>query len=107
MNILLLQQVRGNEALLIEEMSRYKKQFEAVRDAKTHELDTFWLRKVGLLQGACTSQFSYTSIVPILQTGKAVLAVVMTVKDGEAPQFWRGMNLEVSMPTGLCSNNAG
>ena len=45
-------------------------------------MGTFWLRK----------------------TGKAVLAVLLTVKPDGEPTFWRGMNVEVSMPTGtLCA----
>lgn len=53
-----------------------------VCDASVRELESFWLRK----------------------TGKAVLAVLVTQKPGEDPVFWRGMNCEVSMPTGtLCA----
>ncbi|KAL1527955.1 hypothetical protein AB1Y20_009326 [Prymnesium parvum] len=67
---------------LVREMASYKRQFEAVRDANSHELESFWLRK----------------------TGKAVVAVLVTQKPGEAPVFWRGLNVEVSMPTGtLCA----
>lgn len=79
------------ERALVDEMIRYKRQFEAVRDSQKHELDTFWLRK----------------------TGKVVLAVVVTKKAGGSGEpgatadeltFWRGMNIEVSMPTGtLCA----
>jgi hypothetical protein len=43
---------------LVDEMVRYKRQFEAVRDSNEHELGSFWLRK----------------------TGKAVLAVLLTVR---------------------------
>lgn len=68
---------------LVEDMMRYKRQFEAIRDCQSHELETFWLRK----------------------TGKAVLAVLLTTKAEYSKQaFWRGLNLEVSMPTGtLCA----
>jgi len=68
---------------LAAEMMSYKRQFEAVRDAEEHELESFWLRK----------------------TGKAVLAVLVTQKAGDLqPVYWRGMNIEVSMPTGtLCA----
>jgi len=67
---------------LVQEMIRYKRQFEAVRESNEHELGTFWLRK----------------------TGKAVLAVLLTVKPDGQPTYWRGMNVEVSMPTGtLCA----
>lgn len=62
---------------LVREMASYKRQFEAVRDANSHELESFWLRK----------------------TGKAVVAVLVTQKPGEAPVFWRGLNVEVSIPT--------
>ena len=67
---------------LVDEMIRYKRQFEAVRDSDHHELGSFWLRK----------------------TGKAVLAVLLTRKPDGSPTYWRGMNVEVSMPTGtLCA----
>ena len=67
---------------LVDEMVRYKRQFEAVRDSDTHELTTFWLRK----------------------TGKAVLAVLLTRSPDGKVTYWRGLNLEVSMPTGtLCA----
>jgi len=67
---------------LVEEMVRYKRQFEAVRDADSHELGTFWLRK----------------------TGKAVLAVLLTRRPDGTVYYWRGLNVEVSMPTGtLCA----
>ena len=67
---------------LVDEMIRYKRQFEAVRDSEEHELGTFWLRK----------------------TGKAVLAVLLTRKPDGTVTYWRGMNVEVSMPTGtLCA----
>lgn len=63
-------------------MVRYKRQFEAVRDSADHELGSFWLRK----------------------TGKAVLAVLYTRRADGTTRFWRGMNVEVSMPTGtLCA----
>ena len=86
--------LRGIESLLAEEMIAYKRQFEHVRDREkqvdsddmpmdTHELSSFWLRK----------------------TRKAVLAVLAAQKPGEdKPTFYRGMNVEVSMPTGsLCA----
>ena len=67
---------------IVEEMVRYKRQFEAVRDSNEHELGSFWLRK----------------------TGKAVLAVLLTRKPDGTYTYWRGMNVEVSMPTGtLCA----
>jgi len=53
-----------------------------VRDSEAHELSSFWLRK----------------------TGKAVLAVLLTKKADGTVNYWRGMNVEVSMPTGtLCA----
>ena len=71
-----------NEKGLVDEMIRYKRQFEAVRDSDEHELGSFWLRK----------------------TGKAVLAVLLTRKPDGTATYWRGMNVEVSMPTGtLCA----
>ena len=67
---------------LVDEMVRYKRQFEAVRDSGAHELASFWLRK----------------------TGKAVLGVLVTRKADGTYTYWRGMNVEVSMPTGtLCA----
>lgn len=60
------------ERNLVKEMVTYKRQFEAVRDASSHELESFWLRK----------------------TGKAVVAVLVTQKPGEPPVFWRGLNVE-------------
>ena len=72
----------NDDKLLVEEMVKYKRQFEAIRDAQSHELDSFWLRK----------------------TGKAVLAVLLTRKPDGSCTYWRGMNVEVSMPTGtLCA----
>lgn len=56
--------------------------FLAAAAADHHELDTFWLRK----------------------TRKPVLAVLMVSKPGEPHRFYRGLNMEVSMPTGsLCA----
>ena len=90
-------QLVGDDRLVVEEMRQYRKEFEAVRDGATakvdgvdaqpnggNELATFWLRK----------------------SRKAVLAVLLTRKPEEdaRPVFYRGMNLEVSMPTGtLCA----
>ena len=77
-----LQLTSAEEKGLVDEMVQYKRQFEAVRDSNTHELGTFWLRK----------------------TGKAVLAVLLTKSPLGELTFWRGMNVEVSMPTGtLCA----
>ena len=35
-------QLPDAQRLLVDEMIRYKRQFEAVRDASMHELDSFW-----------------------------------------------------------------
>jgi len=82
------------DRLVVEEMRSYRRQFEAVRDgapqeqaatyAAPNELSSFWLRK----------------------SHKAVLAVLLCRKPtpGAPNHFYRGMNLEVSMPTGtLCA----
>ena len=75
-------QLGATEKAVVDEMIRYKRQFEAVRDSNDHELGSFWLRK----------------------TGKAVLAVLLTSKADGTVSYWRGMNVEVSMPTGtLCA----
>jgi cytidine deaminase len=86
-------QLTGEDRRIVEEMIQYRTQFEATRDgvqaqsASGHaadELSTFWLRK----------------------SRKAVLAVLLTRKSdaGAEPVVYRGMNLEVSMPTGtLCA----
>ena len=50
-----------------------------------NELENFWLRK----------------------TGKPVLSVLMVLKPGMEPSFFRGINMEVSMPTGsLCAERS-
>ena len=75
-------QLPAAERAMVEEMIKYKRQFEAVRDLSMHELGSFWLRK----------------------THKVVMAVLLTQKNGQPPVYWRGMNVEVSMPTGtLCA----
>ena len=66
----------AKEKRLVEDMVRYKRQFEAIRDADEHELTSFWLRK----------------------TGKAVVAVLLSQKAGEEPVYWRGMNLCAHSP---------
>jgi cytidine deaminase len=65
-------------------MRTHKRKFaQAKAQRAVDELSTFWLRK----------------------TRKIVLAVLMVQSPSdEAPRFYRGMNLEVSMPTGsLCA----
>ena len=69
---------------LVDEMRTHKRKFaQAKAQRAVDELSTFWLRK----------------------TRKIVLAVLMVQgPSDEAPRFYRGMNLEVSMPTGsLCA----
>ena len=77
-------QLPAAERAMVEEMIKYKRQFEAVRDLSMHELGSFWLRK----------------------THKVVMAVLLTQKNGQPPVYWRGMNVEVSMPTGTCAPSA-
>ncbi|GBG34918.1 Hypothetical Protein FCC1311_111412 [Hondaea fermentalgiana] len=69
---------------VVDEMRKYKHEFVQAKAAGSlQELSAFWLRK----------------------TRKVVLSVLMVHMDNEEePRFYRGMNLEVSMPTGsLCS----
>jgi len=80
----LVEDLQPQIALLVEEIIQHKLNFEAQRDSgNVSELESFWLRK----------------------TKKVVLSVLMVQKPNEnTPRFFRGMNLEVSMPTGsLCS----
>jgi hypothetical protein len=70
--------------MLVKEMLKLKAEVEGVRDSgRYHELSHFWLRK----------------------SNTPVLAVLMVRKKGQKePTFVRGLNLEVSLPTGsLCS----
>lgn len=69
---------------LVDEMIGHKDKFMEIRDGQTyHELDKFWLRK---------------SKQPVL----AVIAVDKPNNGGK--KYFRGMNVEVSMPTGsLCA----
>eukprot|EP00126_Sphaerothecum_destruens_P001246 Sdes_comp13678_c0_seq1m3268 len=64
-------------------MMSHKQKFESIVSNHEHELDNFWLRK----------------------TKKPVLSVLLVHKSqNSAPFFIRGMNVEVSMPTGtLCA----
>lgn len=68
---------------LVREMIEYKRQFEECVMKDSHEIKGFWLRK----------------------TRKPVLSVLLVQKSkDDKPTFFRGMNVEVSMPTGsLCS----
>jgi len=65
---------------LIKEMASYRDEF-IIKQQNTSELRAFWLRK----------------------SFKPVLSVLMCVRQGQR-RFYRGLNLEVSQPTGsLCS----
>ena len=68
---------------LVREMIQYKRQFEDCVMKDSHEIKGFWLRK----------------------TRKPVLSVLLVQKPNQdKPTYFRGMNVEVSMPTGsLCS----
>lgn len=68
---------------LVTEMKNLKATFESTRDGAHNELANFWLRKSKL----------------------PVLAVLMILKKGQdKPTFVRGINMEVSLPTGsLCA----
>jgi len=68
--------------LLVQHMVEYKQHIVNVHESKGNELERFWLRK---------------STLP-------VLAVLMVQKANSAPIFVRGLNMEVSLPTGsLCA----
>ena len=67
---------------IVKEIQAYKIEFERTRAQENHELEKFWLRK----------------------TKKPVLSVLMVEKENGQVRFLRGMNIEVSMPTGtLCA----
>lgn len=71
--------------MLVKEMIAHKEEFERVRDEDRdrvpNELDSFWLRK----------------------SKQPVLSVLMVKKKNKGVKFFRGINVEVSMPTGsLC-----
>ena len=66
-------------------MKKHRDAYVAAASEKTNELGAFWLRKTRK---------------PVL----AVLCVRKKGKTGRGHEFYRGVNLEVSMPTGsLCS----
>lgn len=78
----------GEVAGLVEEMRFHRDRFleswtQKGSDGKrTNELRSFWIRK----------------------TKQPVLSVLMTRRGGESPVYYRGINMEVSMPTGsLCA----
>eukprot|EP01135_Chromosphaera_perkinsii_P008125 Nk52_evm41s1129 gene=Nk52_evmTU41s1129 len=67
---------------IVKEMHAYKEEFEETRAKEGHELEKFWLRK----------------------TKKPVLSVLLIEKENGEKKYLRGMNIEVSMPTGtLCA----
>jgi cytidine deaminase len=68
---------------LVREMIAHKQNFESVRDSERYnELSNFWLRK----------------------SKQPVLSVLMVKKKNGTTKFYRGVNVEVSMPTGsLCA----
>ena len=70
---------------MVDEMKKHRDAYVAAASEKTNELGAFWLRKTRK---------------PVL----AVLCVRKKGKTGRGHEFYRGVNLEVSMPTGsLCS----
>jgi len=88
-------QLRGEPAMLVAGMERHYREFRAVRDAgEAEELSEFWLRK----------------------SSKPVLAVLLVrwppelrakVPGLPEHEIFRGVNMEVSLPTGsLCSERA-
>jgi cytidine deaminase len=58
---------------VVQEMIRFRDEYEVARCKNDHDLSAFWLRK----------------------TKKPVLSVLMVQKDGEEPKFYRGTNMEV------------
>jgi hypothetical protein len=70
---------------VVQEMQHFIKAFEIARSSPDNDLGSFWLRK----------------------TRKPVLAVLLVEKNG-INKFYRGSNMEVSMPTGsLCAERNG
>ncbi len=95
---------------LTKHMRAHRLAFERAQQMSTHELNTFWLRKtrkpvLSVLMVRArgrTHAFPDTSYAAGLSAGSDSAAEVCT-QDG-AFFFYRGMNLEVSMPTGsLCA----
>jgi len=97
---------------LVNEMIAYKSNFDNVRSTKDHELHEFWLRKTKkpvlsvlmveldepILETATSSSSTSTSSTTPTGTKGA------KGTKGKRFQFFRGINCEVSMPTGsLCS----
>ena len=74
--------IDANIRPLVREMIQHRQQLLHTLTENRHEVGDFWLRK----------------------TKKPVLAVLLIQKPGERPKLFRGINLEVSMPTGsLCA----
>lgn len=68
--------------LVVRELVTYRDEFQRAAIARTSELQSFWLRK----------------------SFRPILCVLLVHSDGSNPKFYRGINLEVSQPTGsLCS----
>ena len=73
---------------LVDQLRQYQREFENIRDSRQqhNELQSFWLRK----------------------SRQPVLSVLLVKKsEADAPRYYRGVNLEVSLPTGsLCSERS-
>ena len=72
--------------LLVGRMKVYKDEFLKQRDgSSSNEMSAFWMRK----------------------SKKPVLSILMVHKPGQQRKYYRGLNMEVSMPTGsLCSERS-
>ena len=72
--------------LLVARMKAYKDEFMRQRDGdNSNEMSAFWMRK----------------------SKKPVLSILMVHKQGQQRKYYRGLNMEVSMPTGsLCSERS-
>ena len=72
--------------LLVARMKQYKDEFMKQRDGdNSNEMSAFWMRK----------------------SKKPVLSILMVHKQGQLRRYYRGLNMEVSMPTGsLCSERS-
>ena len=72
--------------LLVARLRAYKDEFMKQRDGNnSNEMSAFWMRK----------------------SKKPVLSILMVHKPGQPRKYYRGLNMEVSMPTGsLCSERS-
>ena len=72
--------------LLVRRMEAYRDEFLQQRDGESsNEMNAFWMRK----------------------SKKPVLSMLMVHKHGQERKYYRGLNMEVSMPTGsLCSERS-